>query len=124
MTLCLLMKQWILIVLEVMRRRLWVMSSAVSPSGKNNGSSFQAPCQGHLLPAVHMTNKLHLSNKGHRLLLLAVHMTSKGHRLLLLAVHMTSKGHRLLLLAVHMTSKVHTYRRGARRESTISVNYA
>ena len=112
MTLCLLLKQWILIVLEVTRRRLWTMSSAVSPSGKNNGSSFQAPCQGHLLLAVHMTNKLHLSNKGNQLLLLAVDMTSKGHRLLLLAVHMANKGNRLLLVAIHMTSKVHTYRRG------------
>src|SRR5664279_696700 len=100
MTLCLLMKQWILIFLEVTMRRHWAMSSVVSPYGKRNTSSFQAPCQGHrlLLLAVHMSNK--------------VHMSSKGHRLLVVAVHMSSKGHRLLVVAVHMSSKVHTYLRG------------
>ena len=111
---CLLIKQWILIILEVTRRRHWAMSSAVSPSGKKNTSSFQAPCQGHrlLVVEVRMCNKVHMSRKGHRLLLLAVHMSCKGHRLLLLAVHMSSKGHQLLVVAVHMSNKVHTYRRG------------
>src|SRR5664279_4130324 len=67
-------------------RRHWAMSSAVSPYGTRNTSSFQTPCQGHL--------------------------SSKGHRLLLVAVHLSSQGHRLLLVAVHLSSKVHTYLRG------------
>jgi hypothetical protein len=73
--------------MSVTMRRQWAMSSAVSPYGTRNTSSFPR-----------------MISQGHRLLLVAVHVSSK--------VHMSSKDHRHLLVAVHMSRKVHTYMRG------------